>query len=60
MNCEHVNCHCQSEVGISDGGREYCSTYCRDAGRDQSTECRCGHAGCSTDEARSAEAGAIG
>lgn len=50
MSCEQENCHCQSEVGIVQEGRRYCSDYCADARTGGDASCHCGHAGCSADE----------
>ncbi len=41
QKCAHPPCNC-----TVDQGTEYCSDYCRQAPRDQTT-CDCPHAGCS-------------
>jgi len=56
MHCENVNCYCQSEVGVLQDGRQFCSEHCLEEDASPSDLCRCGHAGCSTaDELERAE-----
>ena len=50
MYCEHESCHCQSEIGIVQEGRRYCSDHCADSRDSAAKACRCGHAGCSVEE----------
>ena len=48
-NCAHTGCKCKVETGkgISQGGKNYCSTQCAQAAsQSEASKCTCGHAGC--------------
>ena len=50
--CKHPACSCTAETG-----GEYCSQYCKDAGKTMEIACNCGHAGCAIGEGRPVLAG---
>jgi len=43
--CHHPACNCTVE-----GNNDYCSQYCKDAGKTMEISCNCGHGGCAISE----------
>jgi metallothionein len=39
--CAHPSCTCMAPKG-----ENYCSQYCKDAGKTMELSCNCGHPGC--------------
>jgi len=53
--CNHPACSCKV-----DSHSEYCSQYCKDAGKTMEISCNCGHAGCAISEGEPALTGGAG
>jgi hypothetical protein len=53
--CHHPACSC-----MVDKSENYCSAYCKDAGKTTEIACNCGHAGCAIGEGRPVLAGGAG